>query len=227
MFLAPTLQPAQQSPHSVQAGCAIPAALTAGSKLTTTSGTIGAMPSAMLARLQRAKLGQLSARANRAGRSQRARPREAFLQQSVLCDLARPGSVGKHAVVGPERHAGIDERSAAEPASHEHMHVLAHAHVEQRGVRAGAVALAADLHLLAHVGELGGELARRELAAAFQHGNALAGASQAQGGHAAAVAGAHHHRVVMRLQTVERACKPRHLSSDDRRDKARRTMDRE
>ena len=49
VFLAPTLQPEQQSPHSVQAGCATPAGLTISSKLTTTGAATGATPNAALA----------------------------------------------------------------------------------------------------------------------------------------------------------------------------------
>ena len=49
VFLAPTLQPEQQSPHSVQAGCATPAGLTMSSKLTTTGAATGGTPNAALA----------------------------------------------------------------------------------------------------------------------------------------------------------------------------------
>src|SRR5262249_26267060 len=49
VFLAPTLQPEQQSPHSVQAGCETPAGLTLSSKLTTTGAATRASPKAALA----------------------------------------------------------------------------------------------------------------------------------------------------------------------------------
>ena len=48
VFLAPTLQPEQQSPHSVQAGCVTPAGLTISSKLTTTGAATGGTPKAAL-----------------------------------------------------------------------------------------------------------------------------------------------------------------------------------
>jgi hypothetical protein len=46
VFLAPTLQPPQQSPQPVQAGWATPAQLTVASKLTTTGAATGSAPTA-------------------------------------------------------------------------------------------------------------------------------------------------------------------------------------
>ncbi len=49
VFLAPTLQPEQQSPQSVQASCATPAGFTFASKLTATGATTGGVPKQTLA----------------------------------------------------------------------------------------------------------------------------------------------------------------------------------
>ena len=141
------------------------------------------------------------------------RPRVAFIDEPVRADLGRPHGIAEHAGVRPQRHAGIDQRPAAQPAADEHVHVLAEAHVVEAGRRAQAQALARQLHLAAQVGEAGRKLARDELAAALQHGHALARARQARGRHAAAIARAHHHHVVVRPQPIERAGEARHAAS--------------
>ena len=138
------------------------------------------------------------------------RPRVAFLEQPVVRDLVRPDGIAEHALVGPQRHAGIDERSAAQPAADQHVHVLAEAHVVEPGRRAQPHALAGQLHLAAQVGEAGGKLAGDELAPALQHGDALARPRQPRRRHPAAIARADHHHVVVRLETIERACEASH-----------------
>ncbi len=59
VFLAPTLQPEQQSPHSVQAGCATPAGLTVSSKLTITGAATGGDAERRARGFERAVFGEL------------------------------------------------------------------------------------------------------------------------------------------------------------------------
>ena len=141
------------------------------------------------------------------------RPRVALIDEPVRADLGRPYRIAEHAGIGAQRHTGIDQRAAAQSAADQHVHVLAEAHIVEPGRRAQAQPLAGQLHLAAQVGEAGGKLARDELAAALQHGHALARARQARGRHPAAIARAHHHHVVVRPQTIERAGKARHAAS--------------
>src|SRR5262249_17566566 len=70
----------------------------------------------------------------------------AFPEQAVLGDLAGPYDIGEHARIGPERHAGIDKRAAADTAADQHVHVIAETHVVEAGGRSGTDALAGELH---------------------------------------------------------------------------------
>ena len=133
------------------------------------------------------------------------RAAEALIEQAVLRHLAGPALVGEDARIRAQRHAGVDQRPAAETAADEHVHVLAEPHVEERRRRAGAQPLARHLHLVLEVGEAGGELPGQHLAAALQHGHLLAGAGKARGGHAAAVARADDDDVVAVADELERA----------------------
>jgi hypothetical protein len=133
-----------------------------------------------------------------------------LVERPVLDDLARPDLVGEHARVRPQRHAGVDQRSAAEPAPDEHVHVLAEAHVEERRVRAHAVGLAANAELVLELGEPRRELSGEELAAALEDGDALARARKAGSGDAAAVAGTDHDHVVAGLECRQRPAQPGH-----------------
>jgi hypothetical protein len=83
------------------------------------------------------------------------------------------------------------------------VHVLAEAHVIEPGGRAEPQAPARELHLAAQIREAGGKFPRHELAAALEHGHPLAGARQARGRHAAAIARPHHHHVIAGLEPVE------------------------
>ena len=133
------------------------------------------------ARSQRLVLGALGRRRIARRPHPAGRPRVAFLEQPVVRDLVRPDGIAEHARVGPQRHAGVDQRAAAQPAADQHVHVLAEAHVVEPGRRAQPHALAGQLHLAAQVGEAGGKLAGDELAPALQHADALARARQPRG----------------------------------------------
>ena len=130
---------------------------------------------------------------------------EAFIEQAVLRDLAGPALVGEHARVRAQRHAGIDQRAAAEAAADQHMHVISQAYVEQRRRRAGAQALARHLHLVLQVGKAAREGTGEHLAPAFQHGDRLAGARQPRCRHAATIARADDDDVVAVADMLERA----------------------
>ena len=101
------------------------------------------------------------------------RTRVALLEQPVVRNFVRPDGIAEHARIGPQRHAGIDQRSPAQPAADQHVHVLAEAHVVEPGRRAHPHALAGQLHLAAQVGEAGGKLAGDELAPALEHATRL------------------------------------------------------
>ena len=141
------------------------------------------------------------------------RTAEPFLEQAILRNLARPDLVREHAIVGPQRYARVDQRAAAEPATYEHVHILAEAHVVKRARRAGLHAFARHLQLVLEVGEAAGETACQHLTAALEHGDALAGAGEPRGGNAAAVAGADDDDVVAVLDPVERAGEAGHARS--------------
>ena len=141
------------------------------------------------------------------------RAAEPFLEQAVLRNLAGPDLVREHAVVGPQRHARVDQRAAAETAADEHVHVLAEAHVVKRARRTGLHPFARHLQLVLEVGEAAGETAGQHLTPALEHGDALAGAGEPRGGNAAAVAGADDDDVVAVLDPVERAGEAGHARS--------------
>ena len=138
------------------------------------------------------------------------RPRVTLAQQAVVADLVGPHRIGEHARIGAQGHAGIDERSAAEPTADQHVHVVPETYVVEAGRRSEPVAPAGDLHLGAQVGEAGRELAGDVLPPPLEHGNPQAGPRQPRGRHAAAVARAHHHHVVVRLEAIEGACETGH-----------------
>ncbi len=134
----------------------------------------------------------------------------AFVERPVLRHLARPHVVREHARVGSERHAGVDERAAAEPAADEHVHVLTEPHVVERGIGPHPEALAADLELVLEVGELGRKLAGQNFASALEHGDAFSGAREPRGRDAAAVARADDDHVVAAFHVFERAAQSVH-----------------
>jgi len=96
------------------------------------------------------------------------------LRWQVLRDLTGPRVIREHAPVGNERHPCVDERSPAEPARDEHVHVLSEPHVIDRLLRAGAETLPRYLELALDLAELLREFAGRYLAPALEHGNAFA-----------------------------------------------------
>jgi hypothetical protein len=128
--------------------------------------------------------------------------RISLIQRAVLCDLARPHIIGKHARVGPQRNASVDKRPAAEPAAHKHVHVGAQAHIIQRRVRPGAQSFTAHLHVVLEIGKLRRKLSGDNFAAAFQHGDALAGTRQPRSSNTAAIARTNHDHVVASIEPV-------------------------
>jgi hypothetical protein len=62
---------------------------------------------------------------------------EAEIEQAVATHVPRPGGIGEDTRIGSQRHAGIDERAAAEPTADQHMNVGAEPEIEQSRRRAG------------------------------------------------------------------------------------------
>ena len=211
MFLDPALQPPQQSPQPVQAGWATPAGLTVSAKLTATgAATRLPPPSAAPARasawyLVRPAALRVGRRPHPAGRAG-----VALVDEAVPRHLLRPHGIAEHARIGPERDAGVDERAAPQAAAHQDVHVLAQPHIVEPGGRAHAHPPARHLQLLPELGEAARELAGQELPPPLQHRHALAGPGEPRRRHPAAVARAHHHRVIVRPQAVQGAGKAGH-----------------
>ncbi|HRD74361.1 MAG TPA: hypothetical protein PK264_00260, partial [Hyphomicrobiaceae bacterium] len=86
----------------------------------------------------------------------------------------RPDGVGEDARIGPQRHARIDERAAADATADDNMHVLAQADIEEGAGATDVHAPSEDAHLGAQFRKARGEVARAELATALDYGNALA-----------------------------------------------------
>jgi len=107
-----------------------------------------------------------------------ARAHEAFRQQPVAAHLGGPGGVIEHTRIWRQADVGIDQRRAAEPARHQHIDVLADAHVEQRRRRAEASLRTVHLRLGAGTRHAIGKIAGKELAAALHHGDLLPAARQ-------------------------------------------------
>ena len=202
VFLAPTLQPEQQSPQSVQAGCATPAGLTISSKLTTTGAATGGTPKAALAASSARYFVSDEAFAVTRGPEHRGGPREAKFEQPVAAHLPGPSGIGEDARIGLQRHAGIDQRAAAKPAADQHMNVGAEPEIEQPRARAGPQLAAVQLKLAADLGKAAWEFAGQELLALLDDADALARARKPRGGDAAAIAGADDDHVIGALEAA-------------------------
>ena len=104
------------------------------------------------------------------------------------------------------------------------MNVVAEAKIVEPEPRAPDVgAVLGDLELLLRLDQAVGKVADRKLAAALEHGDALAATGEPRGGDAAAIAGADHDDVVAQLQIGDGLGQAPHASvSPCRRIKSRR-----
>ena len=163
---------------------------------------------------QRFELGALGGIGIARGPDPAGRPGIAFGDEPVLYDFCRPDFVMKYAWIGPERHASIDQRAAAEAAADQDVHVLAEAHIIKPGGGTHAQTLARHLHLLAQIGKAAWKFARQELAAPFQNRDALAGPCQPGSGNSRAITRADHDHVVVPLHALQWSCEPGHSRID-------------
>ena len=132
------------------------------------------------------------------GRQHGDRPRIAFLQVGIV-DARRPLQIVEHALVGLQRHVGVDQGRAAQTASHQDVHVGIDAKIVdacRSAVRADLRAL--ELELPECLGRRVGILARQPFQPALEKRHAVAHARQARGRHAATVARTDDDGVVVR-----------------------------
>jgi hypothetical protein len=93
------------------------------------------------------------------------------------------------------------------------VHVPPEAHVVERLLGSRAEACAGDLELVLKLGEFLGELARLDLAATLQHGDALARTREARSRDATAVTRSDDDHIVPAFQRAQRRSQPRHRKS--------------
>ena len=180
-------------------------------------------------RLEALKPRRLHRLRQRSGCEHPARALEAEAQVMVGAQRHGPAVVLEHEHVRVERHAGPDERAAAEASTTEHGDPAAPCrrctrsarcgHDHARGSRGEGVepvlatstaAAGAPEHVGAKVGIAARELAGEHLAAALEHGDRQAEPRQTTGSDAAAVAGADHDRIVAGLEHRHRTREARH-----------------
>ena len=133
--------------------------------------------------------------------------RVAFFQAIVLVgqQSGGPFAVGPHPRLGFQRHVGIDERGAPQPAAHQHAYLLVDVEIKQARGRANFAGGRVQLHLRRGFGQRLRKFAGHKLAAPLQQADRAASARQARGGHSPTIPRPNHNDVVVGLNCVQRA----------------------
>ena len=164
-------------------------------------------------RPQRLRLGHRAVLGQRLRLKHRQRPLVAEFERGVPRQRLWPGGIAQYPVVGLQRHVGVDQRGAAEPAADEDVQVVVQREVEESRPGPRAQPGGVDLQFTLRVEDRARKLACRDLAAALEDAHALAAAGQARSRDRAAVARADDHDIVGGTHPRERQGKTLHVGT--------------